>query len=42
VTFVIVGGEKVVGEFGELEKLAQQLGIRDKVIFTGFRRDALR
>jgi glycosyltransferase involved in cell wall biosynthesis len=42
VTFVIVGGEKFPGGIGELEKLASQLGIRNKVIFTGFRNDALR
>jgi L-malate glycosyltransferase len=42
VTFVIVGGEKFPGGIGELEKLAERLSIRDKVIFTGFRNDALR
>lgn len=42
VNFVIVGGEKLPGGISELENLATQLGIRDKVIFTGFRNDALR
>ncbi|GAI95781.1 unnamed protein product, partial [marine sediment metagenome] len=41
VTFVIVGGEKAKGGIRELEELAQRLGIRDRVIFTGFRHDAL-
>jgi glycosyltransferase involved in cell wall biosynthesis len=42
VTFVIVGGEKLPGGTAELKKLAEQLGILDKVIFTGFRNDTLR
>lgn len=41
VTFVIVGGEKAKGGIKELEELAQRLGIRDRVIFTGFRHDVL-
>ena len=39
VTFVIVGGEKVKGDIGRLEELTERLGIRERVIFTGSRRD---
>jgi L-malate glycosyltransferase len=41
VTFVIVGGEKVEGGRKELEDLSTELGIREKVVFTGSRPDAL-
>ena len=39
VTFVIVGRENMNGEIGRLEELAAGLGIRKRVIFTGFRQD---
>jgi glycosyltransferase involved in cell wall biosynthesis len=41
-TFVIVGREKTPEAKQELQAQAVDLGIRDKVIFTGFREDALR
>lgn len=42
VSFVIVGREKTRKDLIHLEELAKQLGIRDRIIFTGFRQDALR
>ena len=39
VTFLVVGREKTTGGISQLEKLASGLGIRDNVIFTGFRED---
>ncbi|MFC1932966.1 glycosyltransferase [Chloroflexota bacterium] len=39
VTFVIVGREYMNGEISRLEELAAGLGIRERVIFTGFRQD---
>ena len=39
-TFVIVGRENVKGAIQELESYALHLGIKDRVIFTGFRKDA--
>jgi glycosyltransferase involved in cell wall biosynthesis len=39
VTFVIVGGEKMNGDISRLEELATGLGIRKRVIFTGFRQN---
>ncbi len=41
VTFVIVGRENTSGDLYRLEELAKRLGIRDKIIFTGYRQDAL-
>ena len=41
VSFVIVGREQHQGDQLTLEKQAQQLGIRNNVVFTGFRQDAL-
>jgi len=41
VSFVIVGKEETRGDLLRLEQLAQRLGIRDRIIFTGFRRDVL-
>jgi glycosyltransferase involved in cell wall biosynthesis len=41
-TFVIVGREKTVAAREALEAQAIELGIRDKIIFTGFREDAVR
>jgi L-malate glycosyltransferase len=41
VRFVIVGKEKTREDLHRLEELAKHLGIRDKIIFTGFRQDAL-
>ncbi len=40
VRFVVVGREKTPQELNRLEDLAHYLGIRDKIIFTGFRQDA--
>ena len=40
--FVIVGREKVPGYQKELEDQARELGIDDRVIFTGFQADPLR
>ena len=40
-TFVLVGREKTVEAREALEAQATQLGIREKIIFTGFRDDAL-
>jgi glycosyltransferase involved in cell wall biosynthesis len=40
-TFVIVGREKTPEARQALEDLAVELGIKDKVIFTGFREDAV-
>jgi len=40
VTFLIVGGEKFPGMLEKLEDEARELGIENKVIFTGFREDA--
>jgi glycosyltransferase involved in cell wall biosynthesis len=40
VTCVIVGREKTPGVQAELERYATSLGIRDHVVFTGFREDA--
>jgi glycosyltransferase involved in cell wall biosynthesis len=42
VSFVIVGREKEGGEIQRLEELAGTLGIRNNVIFTGFRQDVPR
>ncbi|MFQ5873794.1 MAG: glycosyltransferase [Dehalococcoidia bacterium] len=42
VTFVVVGREKVEGGVRHLEELAEHLGIRDRIIFAGFRPDATR
>ncbi len=42
VTFVVVGREKVDGYLRKLEDQAERLGIRDRVIFTGFRYDVNR
>jgi L-malate glycosyltransferase len=39
VTFLIVGREKINGEIRRLEDLTEKLGIRERVIFTGFRED---
>lgn len=39
VTFVIVGRENINGEINRLEELTAGLGIRKRVIFTGFRQD---
>jgi len=39
VTFLIVGREKMNGGISHLEELASELGIRDHVVFTGFRED---
>lgn len=41
VRFVIVGRERKRKDLIRLEELAQHLGIRDRIIFTGFREDAL-
>ncbi len=41
VTFVIVGRDDMNGEIRRLEELAARLGIRNRVIFTGFRKDVL-
>ena len=41
-TFLIVGREKITGARQELEAQATGLGIREKIIFTGFRTDALK
>jgi glycosyltransferase involved in cell wall biosynthesis len=41
VTFVIVGGEKFEGGTKELEELAKELGVRERIIFTGLRPDAI-
>jgi glycosyltransferase involved in cell wall biosynthesis len=41
VSFVIVGREKNKEDLKRLEELARHLGIRDRIIFTGFREDAL-
>ncbi len=41
VIFVIVGRERTRKDLVRLEELAQHLGIRDRIIFTGFREDAL-
>ncbi|MFC2071536.1 glycosyltransferase [Chloroflexota bacterium] len=41
VTFVIVGRETVKGYLRQLEELAEQLGIRNRILFTGFRPDAI-
>jgi glycosyltransferase involved in cell wall biosynthesis len=41
VRFLFVGREKKPGELIRLEEQAKHLGIRDKIIFTGFRPDAL-
>jgi glycosyltransferase involved in cell wall biosynthesis len=41
VSFVIVGKKKSKEDLKRLEELARLLGIRDKIIFTGFREDAL-
>jgi len=41
VRFVIVGKEKTREDLRRLEELAKHLGIRDRIIFTGFRKDAL-
>lgn len=41
-TFLIVGREKTREAREELEAQAAELGISDKIIFTGFREDALR
>jgi len=39
VTFVIVGRENTNGEIRRLEELTAGLGIRERVVFTGFRQD---
>ena len=39
ITFVIVGREKYSGEIKRLEGIAKRLGIKQNVIFTGFRHD---
>jgi glycosyltransferase involved in cell wall biosynthesis len=39
ITFVIVGREKTSGEIKRLEGIAKELGIKQNVIFTGFRQD---
>jgi glycosyltransferase involved in cell wall biosynthesis len=41
-TFLIVGREKTREAREALEAQATQLGIREKIIFTGFREDAIR
>ena len=41
VSFVIVGRERKKDDLIRLEELAQHLGIRDRIIFTGFRQDTL-
>ena len=41
-TFVIVGREKSLEARQVLEAQAEALGIRDKIVFTGFREDVLR
>jgi glycosyltransferase involved in cell wall biosynthesis len=41
VTFVVVGRELVKGYLQELEQEAERLGIRERLLFTGFRQDAL-
>jgi glycosyltransferase involved in cell wall biosynthesis len=41
VRFVVVGRETTKNDLLRLEEQAQRLGIRDRIIFTGFRPDAL-
>lgn len=41
VTFVITGKERTEKELNELLELAKELRIRDKILFTGFRSDAI-
>jgi glycosyltransferase involved in cell wall biosynthesis len=41
VTFVVVGREKVKGYLRRLEEVAERLEIGDRVLFTGFRPDAI-
>ena len=42
VTFVIVGREDAHGEISRLKKLAEELGIQQRIIFTGFQRDVFK
>jgi len=41
VTFVVVGRETVKGYLRQLEEVAERLDIRDRILFTGFRPDAI-